>query len=297
MNAKLRLPMLFMLFFGFSQLSTLFTFESSGDVLALDGIDDYAILPFEEHGVLIPKGSREYTVEVWVYPEEQAKQGNTQVILSQQVGFESWPFQQTWFKFEKGEDNAYVVLFAYLQDAGAGAHGSVSFDVTLRKNEWNYLALILKDGEVGAACNQMIRKRGVGFGDMVLDDMNQLARPGDFVIGGYHKELEEWGGLQLPRKVTYFQGYIDAIMISDVARYDLPEDEEEHPFKPPHRLEADKDTLALWNFDDEERAILFSDASRKKHTLIGKNGAHVHGWLSVNPVSSIAKTWGEIKAR
>jgi len=95
--------------------------------------------------------------------------------------------------------------------------------------------------------------------------------------------------------MTYFSGYIDEIRISKVARYNFPVGGEE-AFNPPRHLEADRHTLALWHFDDKEGVTLFSDASRNEHTLIGKNGAQVRGTFSVNPSSSISRTWAKIKS-
>ena len=47
----------------FLNLTTpVFSFQPSGRVLSLDGIDDYAVLPFAEHRYLFPKDTREFTV-------------------------------------------------------------------------------------------------------------------------------------------------------------------------------------------------------------------------------------------
>ena len=41
---------------------------AGGNYLVLDGVDDYAVLDFKTFGVLLPKGTDEFTVEAWVYP-------------------------------------------------------------------------------------------------------------------------------------------------------------------------------------------------------------------------------------
>ena len=65
-----------------------FSFQPSGGVLSLDGVDDYAVLPFEEHGYLFPKNTREFTVEMWFYPKSgPTSHGESTIILSQQVYF------------------------------------------------------------------------------------------------------------------------------------------------------------------------------------------------------------------
>ena len=38
---------------------------AGGNYLVLDGVDDYAVLDFKTFGVLLPKGTDEFTVEAW----------------------------------------------------------------------------------------------------------------------------------------------------------------------------------------------------------------------------------------
>ena len=65
-----------------------FSFQPSGGVLSLDGVDDYAILPFAERGYLFPKNTREFTVEMWFYPKsEPTNHGERNIIFWQQVYF------------------------------------------------------------------------------------------------------------------------------------------------------------------------------------------------------------------
>ena len=64
-----------------------FSFQPSGGVLMLDGEDDYAILPLAEHGYIFPRGTDEFTVEVWFYPKVKPEPGESNIILSQQVRF------------------------------------------------------------------------------------------------------------------------------------------------------------------------------------------------------------------
>ena len=58
---------------------------AGGNYLALDGVDDYAVLDFETFGILLPKGTDEFTVEAWIYPTASADMNTTAIILSQQV--------------------------------------------------------------------------------------------------------------------------------------------------------------------------------------------------------------------
>ena len=96
-----------------------------------------------------------------------------------------------------------------------------------------------------------------------------------------------------------FHGDIDAIRFSRIARYDLPDlPWFEEPFDPPDHFSSDRDTLALWNFDEREGETRFQDESKKKRVLIGMNGASIGSALAVNPEStSLTTTWGQIKVR
>ena len=58
---------------------------AGGNYLILDGKDDYAELNFNSFGILLPKGTDEFTVELWVYPTIPPDFNITASILNQQV--------------------------------------------------------------------------------------------------------------------------------------------------------------------------------------------------------------------
>ncbi len=58
---------------------------AGGNYLVLDGVDDYAVLDFKTFGILLPKGTDEFTVEAWVYPTTPPDRNIYATILSQQV--------------------------------------------------------------------------------------------------------------------------------------------------------------------------------------------------------------------
>lgn len=212
-------------------------------------------------------------------------------ILGQQIRFESWP--PGTIGFPKSEKNSVSVgLMAHLQ--GGGIQGASLAYANLALRKWNYLALLLKDGKLGWAHNNIIAERRAGWN--AVGNMNRLLRPKDFIVGGYHEIVAEMLGVKFFNKMTYFSGYIDEIRISKVARYNFPVGGEE-AFNPPRRLEADRHTLALWHFDDGNSATLFADASGNGYHLIGRNGAKIVGTFSVNLSSSISTTWGEVKSQ
>ena len=59
---------------------------AEGNYLVLDGVDDYAILDFKTFGVLLPKGTENFTVEAWIYPTTPPAGNVYAMILNQQVG-------------------------------------------------------------------------------------------------------------------------------------------------------------------------------------------------------------------
>ncbi len=261
-----------------------FSFQPSGGVLSLDGVDDYAILRFEEHGYLFQKNTREFTVEMWFYPKsEPTNHGERNIIFWQQVYF-----GLTNPATCKGAVRKLCCYGgAYLD--GEKVHGVTGFRVRMERNKWNYVAIIYKDGTIGRAYNNWIYKGGstAPMDRVTAKDHGKLK---DFFVGGYDREMV---------RVIHFHGDIDAIRFSRIARYDLPKVRGiEEPFDPPHRFVRDRDTVALWNFDEREGTTRFQDESKNKRVLIGMNGASIGSALDVSPEStSLTTTWGQIKSR
>ncbi|MCY3743940.1 MAG: hypothetical protein OXH00_23235 [Candidatus Poribacteria bacterium] len=265
-----------------------FSFQPSGGVLMLDGEDDYAILPFAEHGYIFPRGTDEFTVEVWFYPKSEPELGKSNIILSQQVRFglqrdnkcRRLPVS------EKGEVCAYGT--AYLE--GGGAHGPSHMSVPIKKDQWNYLAVIFKDSTLYVAYNdQIFQTQKDDRLNVIVEDLGFPEWFKHFCVGGFAKK-------ELVQHIPYFHGEIDAIRFSNIARYDLPVEVGTSPFDPPHRFESDAHTLAFWDFNEEEGADRFEDESGNGYTLIGMNGAATSRVLAVNPANtSITTTWGQIK--
>ena len=280
MNFKLLL--IVTLFLNF--VVPVFSFQPSGGVLSLDGVDDYAVLPFEKHGYLFSRNTREFTVEMWFYPKsEPTSHGERNIIFRQQVYFGL--ANPTRCKGAVGKLCCYGG--AYL-DSERG-HGVTGFRVRMERNRWNYVAIIYRDGTIGWAYNNWIYKSGstAPMDRITAQDLGKLK---DFFVGGYDREMV---------RVIHFHGDIDAIRFSRTDRYDLPDlPGLEEPFEPPHRFSMDRHTVALWNFDEREGTTRFQDESKKKRILIGMNGASISRALAVNPDStSLTTTWGQIKAR
>ena len=261
---------------------------ASGGVLVLDGEDDYAILPFEEHGHIFPINTDEFTVEVWFYPKTEPEEpGKSNIILSQQVRFGLLPDNRCGDKISE-KDQVCSYGTAWLE--GAAAHGVRSKKAAIKKDQWNYMAVIFTDSTFHLAYNDQIVRGQRDFMNVVAGDRRFPEWFKNFCVGGFEKK-------EVVEYIPYFHGEIDVIRFSDIARYDLPDQMGTSPFEPPHRFVADRHTLALWDFNDEEGADRFEDTSGNGYTLIGMNGATTSSALAVNPRNtSITTTWGQVKS-
>ena len=283
-NCKLLLSAVFLL----SLILPVFSFQPSGGVLMLDGEDDYAIFSFAEHGYIFPRNTDEFTVEVWFYPKAEPEEpGKSNIILSQQVRFGLLPDNKCGDKISE-KDQVCSYGTAWLE--GAAAHGVRSNRAAIKKDQWNYMAVIFTDSTFHLAYNdQIVRGEKKDFLNVIEGDLRFPEWFKNFCVGGFAKK-------ELVQHIPYFHGEIDAIRFSDIARYDLPAEVGTSPFEPPHRFSSDKHTLALWDFNDEEGVDRFEDTSGNGYTLIGMNGATTSGPLAVNPANtSITTTWGQIK--
>ena len=308
----------------FSLVMPAFSFEPSGGVLSLDGEDDYAILPFAEHGHIFPEGTHAFTVEVWFYPKAEPKQKDKDLILTQQVSIGLKARDKC--LLEKNQLCSYRQ--AYL--SGDRAHGLAGVDAPIEKDQWNYLAIIFKNSTLYHASNEQIRQ-GMRLGIVNRVSLH-IRRPFEygedksirllFVVladMGEDKFMFNKDG-QLLFQVSGFHGAIDAIRFSNIALPSqtfqirdtiflvLPAEQGRHPFDPPHRFFNDAHTLALWDFNDKEGADRFEDTSGNGKTLIGMNGAAVIGGtgvdlnrnpgdgLEIRPDASLTTTWGQVKS-
>ena len=275
----------------FSLVLPVFSFEPSGGVLVLDGENDYAILPFAEHGYIFPRNTDAFTVEVWFYPnaETEPEPGKSNIILSQQVRFGLQIDNKCRRVPISEKDEVCSYGRAYLE--GAAAHGPRGSHAPIKKDQWNYMALIFKDSTLHLAYNdQIYQRQKEDFLNVIVGELRFPEWFKHFCVGGFAKK-------ELVQHIPYFHGEIDAIRFSDIARYDLPADVGASPFEPPHRFSSDKHTLALWDFNDKEGADRFEDTSGNGYTLIGMNGAAASGALAVNPANtSITTTWGQVKS-
>ena len=255
---------------------------AGGNYLVLDGVDDYAVLDFKTFGVLLPKGTDEFTVEAWVYPTTPLPDMDTHaMILSQQIRMQVAVAAEGWRDIKKGD--LVLAIQAYI-DIVPGATTPFR-PVALAPNQWHHIAYQAKGRETATIVNDFVHI--LPQKTTLAHDLVGFKRPKDFTLGGFGRKVEFhvdhfWGP---------FAGYIDEVRISSKARYDV----KRKGFTPRNKFKKDHDTIALWHFDESSGTRKFSDASGHAHHLVGEGGARTSIPLAVEPHEKLTTTWGRLK--
>ena len=255
---------------------------AGGNYLALDGVDDHAVLDFETFGYFLPDGTDEFTFEAWVYPTTPPDNKDTSLtILHQQVRMLIVSDEFRTVKNLKGD--LILLMNAHIE----GMFGrTVPFPIPLVPNQWHHIAYQSNGHQTITIVNDLVKilQHGFPLGHDLL-----AQRPQDFVLGGFGKIIE------MPFKDKWFYdsftGYIDEVRISTEARYDV----EKKDFMPDGKFENDAKTVALWHFDEPGGTWEFSDASGNAHHLVGVGGARTSIPLAVEPHEKLTTTWGRLK--
>ena len=253
---------------------------AGGNYLALDGVDDHAILDFETFGIPLPEGTDEFTFEAWIYLTTPPNTDTQALVLSQQVRMYIW---------NHGHLGLRLMGAVYL-DHPAGL-GGVAFGMlppfSLSPNQWHHIAFQAEARERMLIINDVVR---ISQGRTILaDDLSDTKPPQDFTIGGFGEKIaSDWHGGHF---WGHFAGYIDEVRISTVARYNIAK----RGFTPRKKFENDAQTVALWHFDEPMGTREFSDTSGNAYHLIGKNGARTDGTFAVEAEGKLATVWGRLK--
>ena len=264
---------------------------AGGNYLALDGIDDYAVLDFKTFDVLLPKGTDEFTVEAWVYPTTPPDKNTTAMILSQQVLMRVVSYENEGYaKLKKaiGWRRGDLLLIVNGYAPFAGKIGQVPFfPITISPNQWYHIVYQAKRKQTTTIVNSLAQT--LPQGTIIAHDLSTLWHPKDFTLGGFGRKVNV-------RNVANaflgsFTGYIDEVRISTVARYNVAK----KVFAPHGRFKNDAKTVALWHFDEPGGMRKFSDASGNAYHLVGKGGAKTGIPLSVEAQGKLATTWGQLK--
>ena len=262
---------------------------AGGNYLALDGVDDYAVLDFETFGRLLPNGTEEFTVEAWVYPTTPPDKDTAGMILHQQVRMlivndEFQPFLNNLanaLNIEHPKGDLILLMSAYIE----GEPGRrLPFPIPLEPNQWHHIAYQSNGPHTTMIVNDFVAIWPHGF---PLGHNAPL--PLDFVLGGFGKIIR----MPVKEEQFYdsFTGYIDEVRISKEARYDVDKED----FMPDGKFKNDAKTVALWHFDEPGGTRQFSDASRNAHHLVGEGGAATGIPLAVEAEGKLTTTWGRLK--
>ena len=250
---------------------------AGGNYLALDGVDDHAILDFETFGIPLPEGTDEYTFEAWVYLTTPPNGDTHALVLSQQVRMYVW---------NHGPNvGLRLMSAAHLDHPLRG----VAFGMRepFFPNQWHHVAFQAEAGQRILIINDIVRiSRG---GTILAADLSHARHPQDFTLGGFGEKIEsDWHGGHF---WGHFAGYIDEVRISKVARYNTAK----RSFTPRTKFENDAKTVALWHFDEPRGTREFSDTSGNAYHLVGKNGAETGDALAVEAQGKLATIWGRLK--
>ncbi|RKU20059.1 hypothetical protein C6503_06680 [Candidatus Poribacteria bacterium] len=256
---------------------------ADGNYLALDGVDDHAVLDFETFGLLIPKDAEAFTFEAWIYPTTLPKKIDA-VILSQQV--------RLYFR-NLGPDGGFRLIGGAHLARAVGIAEMASGFLELSLNQWNHVAFQGGKGhKTRVIVNGSERVSKGGQGITLADDISHAEHPQDFTIGGFGKKIQS--GIHGDHFWGHFSGYIDEVRISKVARYDAKK--RNGFFTTLTKFKNDAKTVALWHFDEPSGTRKFSDTSGNAYHLIGKNGAKTDGeFAAVEAEGKLATIWGRLK--
>jgi hypothetical protein len=204
----------------------------------------------------------EFTIEVWIYADALPQPGETWFIAGKPGSYQLMLFSM----------NLENINLSFLSFEVYGPNGAFWLETTPVDDDicvrWMHIVGIYKDGIIWLAID------GNLLGPMEATK-RILQSDAPFSVG--HAEVEGW-------QLSHFNGMIDELRISNKVRYGLD-------FKPPfHPFKVDRDTMALWHFDEVEGAKSCRDASGNGHTLIVRNA-----FFHINPLRELHTTWGELK--
>ena len=271
---------------------------AGGNYLALDGVDDRAILDLETFGLLMPKDADKWTFEAWIYPTTPPNKDIHAIVLTQQVMMYIVTHDHREFAglvVPQGHLPEHLLLVCSAHIDKDGGH-RIARDPPIKffPNQWNHIAFQVGKGRgTTVIVNDFARSIGGGGGKGIIlaQDADKLTtfggHPQDFTLGGWDAKIpfhkgHSWG---------YFAGYIDEVRISKVARYNIAK----RNFTPRTKFKNDAKTVALWHFDEPRGTRAFSDASGNAYHLMGKNGAETGGTLAVEAEGKLATIWGRLK--
>lgn len=210
-------------------------------------------------------GNEGFTVELWFYLIDFPKDMQEKWIMIDKP--RSYIIYIVGKRPVLPENVACEMYYMTYSAGGSDLGGSASYISNDQINTWIHFAFMIRGtGPVEHAAF----KNGVNIGRGGHGSMfGFFASDDPLFIGGRegHKSIKGW---------------IDEIRISKGCRYG-------NDFKPERRFEIDKNTLALWHFDEGNDSNFYKDSSGNGYTLWAS------GTTAVDSKSTSATTWGRLK--
>ena len=205
----------------------------------------------------------EFTIEVWIYVNALPQPGEIWFIAGKPGSYQ----------LILGNVNLSFLSFkVYAPNGTSWLTTPVDDDICAR---WMHIVGIYKNGTIWLA------RDGVLLGPMEVTK-RILQSDAPFSVG-YAEREEEFAKVERWQS-SHFNGMIDELRISNKVRYGLGFKIPFHPFK------VDRNTLALWRFNELEGAKSCRDVSGNGHTLIVRNA-----FFHINLLRKLHTTWGEVK--
>ena len=197
-----------------------------------------------------------FTIEIWFSIAGKADTLENWVLFGKKGSY--------WAQLRSTGQEWEVEVDVYHQEKDGDSHLNGSFD-SKRLNQWLHIALQNQGEESSVFFHGNER-----FGSGAEPNLGKLVRTGNPLIIGWRKS---------PGNSSQAM-WIDQVRVSRTLRY---------PGEPSRPLLVDKETLALWNFDEGLAARRYAEASGKRYTL------HRHSPLTVDRKGKLTTVWGEIK--
>ncbi len=219
----------------------------------LDSVDDFASAPDSASLDVGDESSESLTVEAWIYPRSfpaaPSTTGENEMIIA-------------------AKSNAYRLSIQRDKDTFGNSFPGFRFQVQI--DTVSSFAVVASFSSV--TLNQWYHIAGVfdNFADKIKLYVNGQQKVSSTVSSNLTNSSETFivGGPPPSSGDKYFNGRIDEIRVSDVARYSSDFSSPSGPFVP------DANTRALWHFDESVGSTVFADSSGNGNTLTGLNGDH-----------------------
>ena len=197
-----------------------------------------------------------FTIEIWFYLAGEADTPENWVLFGKKGSY--------WAELRSAGQGWEVEVDVYHQEEDGSSHLNGGFD-SKRLNQWVHIAL-QNQGE-----NSSVFFYGdERFGGGSEPNLGKLVRTENPLIIGWRRS---------PGNSSQAM-WIDQVRVSRTLRY---------PGEPSRPLLVDRDTLAVWNFDEGLAARRYAEATGKIHTL------NRYSPLAVDRKGKLTMVWGEIK--